>query len=76
MTSKSSEATLAAFRKIIQANGNVYPKELTVDLGNEFALLEEELKQNGGVLRRKNMQSVNTLSAVDAAIKKLKGILS
>jgi hypothetical protein len=76
MQRKTAEATLEAFRKIIRANGNVMPKEITVDLGNEYALLEQEIASKGGVLRRKNMQSVNTLAVVDRVIGKLKAILS
>ncbi len=76
MRSKTAEVTLEAFRKIIRANGDVMPKEVTVDLGNEWALLEQEIASKGGVLRRKNMQSVNTLSVVDRVVGKLKAILS
>jgi hypothetical protein len=76
MQNKSAETTLEAFRKIIRANGNVMPKEVTADLGNEWALLEQEIASKGGVLRRKNMQSVNTLAIVDRVVGKLKVILS
>ncbi len=38
------------------------PKEITVDLGDEYALLEQEIASKGGVLRRRNTQAVNTLS--------------
>jgi len=55
MPNKSADATLDAFRKIIRANGNIMPKEITVDLGNEYALLEQEIASRGGVLRRKNI---------------------
>ena len=51
------------------------PKEITDDLGNEYAMLEQEITNRGGVLRRKNMQSVNTLALVDRAIGKMKTIL-
>ena len=61
MPSKTAQATLEAFRKIIRANGNVMPKEITVDLGNEYAMLEQEIASKGGVLRRKNVQAANTL---------------
>ncbi len=47
-----AETTLEAFRKIIRANGNVMSKEITVDLGNEWAQLEQEIASKGGVLRR------------------------
>ena len=53
MPSKTAQATLEAFRKIIRANGNIMPKEITVDLGNEYAMLEQEISSKGGVLRRK-----------------------
>ena len=76
MPSKSAQATLEAFRKIIRANGNIMPKEITVDLGNEYAMLEQEITSKGGVLRRKNMQAANTLAVVDRVIGKLKIILS
>ena len=76
MPSKTSQATLEAFKKIIRANGNTMPKEITVDLGNEYAMLEAEITSKGGVLRRKNMQTANTLAVVDRVIGKLKSILS
>lgn len=76
MQNKTAEATLEAFRKIIRANGNIMPKEITVDLGKEWALLEQEIASKGGVLRRKNMASVNTLAIVDRVVGKLKSILS
>jgi len=76
MPSKTANATLEAFRKIIRANGNIMPKEITVDLGNEYAMLEQEITSKGGVLRRKNMQSANTLGIVDRVVGKLKVILS
>ena len=40
MPSKSADATLQAFQKIIRANGNIMPKEITVDNDGAFALLE------------------------------------
>ncbi len=76
MQNKTAETTLEAFRRIIRANGNVMPKEITVDLGNEWALLEQEITSKGGVLRRKNMQAINTLAAVDAVVARIKTILS
>ena len=74
MQNKTADATLEAFRAIIRANGNIMPKEITIDLGNEYALLEQEIASKGGVLRRKNMQAINSLATVDAVIRKLKGI--
>ena len=74
MQSKSAQETLEAFRKIIRANGNIMPKEITADLGNEFALLEQEISSKGGVLRRKNMQTINSLGIIDRAIAKIKVI--
>ena len=71
MPSKTAQATLEAFQKIIRANGNIMPKEITVDLGNEYAMLEQEITSKGGLLRRKDMQSVNTLAIVDRVIGKL-----
>ncbi len=68
--------TLGAWRKVIQANGGITPKEVTADLGNEWALLEQEIASKGGVLRRKNMQAANTLAVVDRVVGKLKVILS
>ena len=76
MPSKTAAATLEAFRKIIRANDGEMPKEILVDLGNEYAQLEQEIVNNGGVLTRKNMHAVNTLAVVDRAIAKLKTILS
>jgi len=76
MQNKSAETTLEAFRRIIQANGNIMPRETTVDLGKEWALLEQEIVSKGGVLRRKNMATVNTLSVVDRVVGKIKTILS
>lgn len=76
MQNKTAETTLEAFGRIIRANGNVMPKEVTADLGNEWTLLEQEIASKGGVLRRKNMQSVNTLAIVDRVVGKLKVILS
>jgi len=76
MQNKTAETTLEAFRKIIRANGNVMPKEITVDLGHEYALLEQEIRSKGAVLRRKNMQAIQTLAVVDRVIGKLKTILS
>ena len=76
MQNKTAETALEAFRSIIRANGNVIPKEVSCDLGNEWALLEQFLASKGAVLRRKNMQSVNTLAIVDRVVGKLKAILS
>jgi len=76
MQNKTAETTLEAFRKIIRANGDVMPKEITADLGNEWAQLEQEIVGKGGVLRRKNMHAIQTLAVVDRVIGKLKTILS
>ena len=76
MQNKTADATLEAFRAIIRANGNIMPKEITVDLGNEYALLEQEIASKGGILRRKNMAAIQTLAVVDRVIGKLKTILS
>jgi hypothetical protein len=76
MQRKTAEATLEAFRKVIRANGNIMPKEITVDNDGAFALLEQEIASKGGILRRKNMQTVNTLAVVDRVIGKIKSILS
>ena len=76
MPQKTAQATLEAFRKIIRKNDGAMPKEITVDLGTEHALLEKEITEKGGVLRRKNVQAINTLSVVDRAIGQLKTILS
>ena len=53
MRGKSARETLDSFKKIIRQNANVMPKEITVDLGNEWARLEPYINENGGVLRRK-----------------------
>ncbi len=76
MRGKTSQETLESFKRIIRQNANVMPREITVDLGNEWARLEPYVKEHGGVLRRKNMQSVNTLALVDKSISTLKQILS
>ena len=76
LMNKTAEKTLDAWRKVIRANGNITPKEVTADLGNEWALLEQEIASKGGVLRRKNMQAANTLAVVDRVVGKLKVILS
>ena len=76
MPQRTAQATLEAFRKIIRKNDGAMPKEITVDLGTEHALLEKEITEKGGVLRRKNVQAINTLSVVDRAIGQLKTILS
>ena len=70
MPSKSAQSTLEAFRKIIRANGNIMLKEITVDLGNEYALLEKEINDGGGILRRKPLNQINVLSVVDHVIAK------
>ncbi len=70
MRNKTAETTLEAWRKVVRANGDITPKEVTADLGNEWALLEQEITSKGGVLRRKNMQSVNTLAIVDRVVGK------
>ncbi len=54
MQNKTAETTLQAWRKVVRANGNITPNEVTADLGNEWALLEQEIASKGGVLRRKN----------------------
>ena len=56
MPNKTAPTTLEAFRKIIRANGNSFPKKITADLGNGWALFPSYLEQNVSVLRRKNMQ--------------------
>ena len=76
MPNKKADTTLEAFRKIIRDNGGDMPKQITVDNGNEYALLEREINAGGGVLTRKNMHAVNTLAVVDRVIAKLKVILS
>ncbi len=76
LMNKTAEKTLDAWRKVIRANGDITPKEVTADLGNEWALLEQEIASKGGVLRRKNMQAANTLAVVDRVVGKLKVILS
>ena len=48
MPRKTAEATLEAFRKIIRDNDGTMFKETTVDLGNEYALIEQEVKSKGG----------------------------
>jgi hypothetical protein len=74
--SKSAEDTLQAWRKVIQSNGNVTFGETSVDQGLEWRLLGPEIESKGGVLRHKDMRQPNSIAVVDAAIKKLKTILS
>ena len=74
--SKTSEETLRAFKEVIADNSGVMPKEITVDLGKEYALLGPYIEERGGTLRKKNVQQINTLGVVDAAIMRLKRILS
>ena len=76
MPSKTAQATLEAFRKIIRANAGIMPKEITADNDGAFAMLTDEIESKGGVLRRKNMQTANTLAIVDRVIGKLKVILN
>ena len=76
MSSKTADETLTKLKAIIRANGNIMPKEITTDLGNEFAFISAEIESKGGVHRRKNMHSVNTLAIVDNRIKQLKTIFS
>ena len=74
--SKTAEETLRGFKELIRENAGVMPKEITVDLGKEYALLGAFIEERGRVLRKKNVQAINTLGVVDAAIQKLKRILS
>ena len=74
--SKSAQETLNSWKRVIRANGGRTFGETTVDLGQEWAYLQREIENNGGVLRRKNLHAANTLGGVDAAISKLKRILS
>jgi hypothetical protein len=76
MKSKSANETLQAWKKVIQSNGGVQFAEVTVDLGNEFSLLGQELESKGSVLRKKDLRQANTLSVVDRAIGKLKKLLA
>jgi len=73
---KSSSTVLAAFKRIISANAGIMPKEITADNGNEWAELGPYIEEHGGVLRKKNMESPNTLSVIDRVVGKLKTILS
>ena len=74
--SKTAEETLHAFKEIIRDNSDVMVKEVTVDLGKEYALPGPYIEEKGGTLRKKNVQAINTLGVVDAAIMRLKRILS
>ena len=46
--SKTAEETLRAFKEIIRQNAGVMPKECTVDLGKEYALLGPYIEERGG----------------------------
>ena len=59
MPNKTASVTLDAFRKIIRRNGGVMPREVTLDMGNEYALLEKEINDGGGVIRRKKPTASN-----------------
>ena len=48
------------------------PKEITTDLGNEFALITVEIESKSGGHRRKNMHIVSALAIVDNRINQLK----
>lgn len=74
--SKTAEATLDSFKRILRMAGDVTPAEVLVDNGAEFNLLPAFLESKGGVLSRKSGLSPNSLSLVDAAIGTLKQILS
>jgi hypothetical protein len=51
--SKNAEETLRAFKEVIADNAGVMPKEITVDLGKEYALLGPYIEEKGGTLRKK-----------------------
>ena len=71
MRSKSSDDTLQAWRKVIQSNGGVTFLETTVDNGQEWAQLGQEIESKGGALRHKDMRQPNSIAVVDATIGKL-----
>ena len=69
--SKTAEETLRAFKEIVRDNASVMAREVTVDLGKEYALLGPYIEERGGTLRKKNILAPNTLGVVDQAIQKL-----
>ena len=62
MPQKTARATLEAFRKLIRKNDGEMPKEITVDLGLEYAMLEQEITDKGGVLRWHILADLTTCS--------------
>ena len=75
MRSKTADETLSAWRKVIQGNGGITFAETTVDQGNEWALLGQEIASTGVVLRHKDMRQPNSIAVVDRALGKLKKLL-
>ena len=73
--SKTTYLTILVFQ-INLLYGYIFHINITVDNGNEYNLLKDEIENKGSVLTRKNMQAINTLAVVDSVIRKLKTILS
>ena len=47
MPRKTAEVALEAFRKMIRQNDGEMPKQITVDSGGEYALLEKNINDKG-----------------------------
>ncbi len=76
MTQKSDAEAKSAMRKILHSNEGVDPKELSVDLGREWAgpAFKELMQDKGIVVRTKDPQQVNSIAAVDRAMQSFKAI--
>ena len=62
MKSKSADDCLRAWRFVIQSNGGVTFAETTVDNGQEWARLGQEIESKGGILRHKDMRQPNSIA--------------
>ena len=75
MGSKTDAETKNAMRKIIAKNGTA-PKEVSVDLGNEFGpTFQAFLEDQGVTIRKKDPQQVNALAGIDRTQQSIKSIL-
>jgi hypothetical protein len=77
MTQKSDTQAASAMRKILHSNEGEDPKELSVDLGREWAgpAFKELMQRKGIVVRTKDPQQVNSIAVVDRAMQSVKAIL-
>ena len=76
MSDKTDAEAKDAMRKIIQNNNNIAPKEISVDLGNEWGpRFTQYLEDKGTKLRKKDPQQINALAGVDRTQQSIKSIL-